>query len=38
MLKSGLAARAVIFGLAAVLIYWILPDAGPSALRKMNEG
>jgi hypothetical protein len=37
MLKSGLAARAVIFGLAAVLIYWILPDAGPSAIRKMNE-
>jgi hypothetical protein len=35
-LKSGLAARAVIFGLAAVLIYWVLPDAGLSALRKMN--
>jgi hypothetical protein len=35
-LKSGLAARLVIFGLAAVLIYWILPDAGLSALRKMN--
>jgi hypothetical protein len=35
-LKSGLAARLVILGLAAVLIYWILPDAGVAALRKMN--
>jgi hypothetical protein len=35
-LKRGLAARLLIFGLAEVLIYWILPDAGVSALRKMN--
>jgi hypothetical protein len=33
---SGFAARAVMFGLAAALIYWMLPDAGVSALRKMN--
>jgi hypothetical protein len=35
-LKNGLAARVVIFGLTAVLVYWVLPDAGVSALKKMN--
>jgi hypothetical protein len=36
-LTSGLVARVVGFGLATVLIYWMLPDRGLSALRKMNE-
>jgi hypothetical protein len=35
-LASGLAARLVIFGLVALLIFWALPDAGLSALKKMN--
>jgi archaellum component FlaF (FlaF/FlaG flagellin family) len=35
-MASGLAARAAIFGLAALLIYWMLPDAGLSALKTMN--
>lgn len=33
---SGLASRAVIFGLVALLIYWAVPDSGASALKRMN--
>jgi hypothetical protein len=36
IMASGLAARGVIFGLVALLIYWMLPDAGPSALKRMS--
>jgi hypothetical protein len=35
-LANSLAARIVIFALVAALIYWALPDAGLSALKKMS--
>lgn len=35
-LSNTLAARVVIFGLAAALIYWVLPDQGLTALKKMS--
>ena len=36
-LANGLAARAVIFGFVALLIYWVLPSSGVSEFKKMNE-
>lgn len=33
---NGLAARGVIFGLAGILVYWVWPDSGIAALKKMN--
>jgi len=33
---NSLAARAVIFGLAVLFIYWALPDSGIAALKKMS--
>ncbi len=35
-LASGLAARVVIFGFVALLIWWVLPSSGVSEFRKMN--
>ena len=35
-LASSLAARGVLFGFVALLIYWVLPDSGVSALKKMD--
>ena len=35
-LASGLAARAVIFGFVALLIWWVLPSSGVSEFKKMN--
>jgi len=35
-LANGLAARAVIFGFVALLIWWVLPDSGASEFRRMN--
>jgi hypothetical protein len=35
-LWSGLAARLVMFGLAGLLIYWMMPDSGASELKKMR--
>lgn len=36
-LASGLAARVVIFGFVALLIWWVLPSSGVSELKKMND-
>jgi hypothetical protein len=35
-LGSGLAARIVVFGLLALLIYWAMPGSGASEMKKMN--
>src|SRR5882762_10105904 len=35
-LANGLAARAVIFGFVALLIWWVLPSSGNSEFKKMN--
>jgi len=35
-LASGLAARGVIFGFVALLIWWVLPSSGVSEFKKMN--
>lgn len=35
-MTSGLAARLVAIGLVALVIYWMLPGAGPSELKRMN--
>lgn len=35
-MASGLAARVVAIGLVALVIYWMLPDAGLSELKRMN--
>src|SRR5215470_4540248 len=35
-LANGLAARAVIFGFVALLIWWVLPGSGSSQFKKMN--
>lgn len=35
-LARSLASRAIVFGLVIVLLYYISPDSGVSALRKMN--
>jgi hypothetical protein len=35
-LWSGVASRLVMFGLAGLIIYWLMPDSGASELKKMN--
>ena len=35
-LANGLAARAVIFGFVALLIWWVLPSSGNSEFKKMS--
>lgn len=35
-LAKGLAARTVIFGFVALLIWWVFPDSGSSEFKKMN--
>jgi hypothetical protein len=35
-MASGLAARLVAIALVALVIYWLLPGAGPSELKRMN--
>jgi len=35
-LANGLAARAVIFGFVALLVWWVLPSSGVSEFKKMN--
>ncbi len=35
-LATSLASRAIVFGIVIVLLYYISPDSGVSALRKMN--
>lgn len=35
-MASGLAARVVAIALVALVIYWMLPGAGPSELKRMN--
>jgi hypothetical protein len=35
-LASGLAERVVVTALVALVVYWMLPGAGPSELKRMN--